>query len=306
MSNSRSVRDALHIARQHYEGGGWVPDWLSGLFSSEPKTPPDPKTVTYPDASESMRHMPTDKDMEDARKYGQYYGTPLDSFINPGQAVSRVINDPLLSADVANNALYNKVPSRLVDQEMADAYLTGALATGNSAISALGYDPRNAVSTRPSKSLALTVRGQYAPSQDAIWWGGEQPSTMAHESFHRGMEKLAQMEAKSPSGLLKENDIKMLNVTAAEPAARALMEKYLGKDVEMKNATKGDIGERQILMSRYFAKDHADALDRAEKAAAYHYAKKTPRGPRASGGSVVDHALVLTSKKAASRRGRPE
>jgi hypothetical protein len=114
------------------------------------------------------------------------------------------------------------------------------------------------------------------------------------------------MEAKSPSGFLKENDINMLNKTAAESAARALMEKYLGKDVEMKNATKGDIGERQILMSRYFAQDHAGALDRAEKAAAYHYAKKTPRGPRASGGSVVDHALVLTSKKAASRRGRPE
>jgi hypothetical protein len=55
------------------------------------------------------------------------------------------------------------------------------------------------------------------------------------------MEKLAQMEAKSPSGFLKENDIKMLNVTAAESAARALMEKYLGKDVEMKNGGKAKL-----------------------------------------------------------------
>lgn len=241
-------------------------DWLMG----------DPKTVTY--------DMPKNTDYPDqaavdrGRLYDLTYGQPAGGILyrepgkEPNQRLSQVPSDVFAQA-------YNRGIKVTPDQAMKplssqtqDELYKAWLASQNSAIAALGFDPYR-MTVSPEKGKDLSVAGMYNPKNDAIWaYLGNEPSAPVHESIHRGFKMLRDAGLEAP----KEGSKTLYpGMDGEEMMTRMLMERLFpgieGGDKQAKQA-------RDALKA--FPKDNNAYIDRMEKAASELIAKRTPRGPR--------------------------
>ncbi len=151
-----------------------------------------------------------------------------------------------------------------VDKETSDNLYKGWLASKQSAVAGLGFDPHNMVVSPPSKTQ-LNVGGLYTSGSDKMWFDQQRyPEAMVHESMHRGIEQLRNAGT-LPPGIDRNRE---------ELLVRALMQKNFG-DLERNK--------------KYSAVDQIDAskplmydpdIYNIENAAADLYAKRKPGGPR--------------------------
>ncbi len=149
-----------------------------------------------------------------------------------------------------------------------DYYARAALAANRSAIATLGYDPsRAAVDTEMKKG---NIGGAYSPSKDAIYAGAEDPSSIVHESIHRGLQKIRQdPEVKKEISRIPE-----------EMIVRFLMAKVMG-DPEKEGGTIDKLERSNALrMMELPLVSHDKTVDSIEKAAQNVIARQRPMGPR--------------------------
>jgi len=300
-----SISEALRLARKRYADGGGADEivnvapptplgFFDRLFGKE-------QPVSYGRATPDQS-WPSEDKLATSRKYDQTYGNP----VAPTLAEGAMIDRPSFAQAQKRYLSKSDTPDlQPVDQEQKDRLETAWLAANKTALGSLGFDPRNIAST-PATKGATTIAGFYKPETDKIWYNEKYPSTIIHESLHRGIQELKD-SGKLPEWFRPSNE---------ETFIRGMMLKHFG-NIEM---NRGEVGNKQIeyaqnLMNpkmshgQVWATNHGksfpDMLAELESLAAKHLYEKQPRGPRAKGGSVVKQAVVLASKLANRQRGRP-
>jgi type IV secretory pathway VirB10-like protein len=257
------------------------------------------------------RRMPNEEEVALGQRVGAAYGTPVDGFTRPGAKMHTTADLPE-AVRYVNDAMFGrgdltKTPVRTVDQPHADQMMQMHLATQQSPLAALGFDPHRMVHhtmpgqapmpaqampdtaplppprppelgpgngaeappAEPQKKQNFTMGGLYDPRIDMMWTDGQANSGM-HESMHRGFMKL-RAAGKLPAGITEEM------------AVRALMERSFGEGVEIE--PHANEGNKQIMQSRGMFGAKApqasqNILTQLEAAAAELIAQERPRGPR--------------------------
>jgi hypothetical protein len=172
--------------------------------------------------------------------------------------------------------------------QTADIYGQAQLGVLRSPIAALGFDPRAAaLDTKTGKEVSLA--GIYSPKSDNLYANVAFPSTLVHESVHRGLEKLRGAGVLTPA--LEKR------LPEEEMIVRFIMSSEMG-DPEKEHGANGSKQRNQSLME--FGRDlkdpkapgewlvpsaktqaaHLDALKELTDKAAAYYAKQRPGGPR--------------------------
>lgn len=235
-------------------------NWMEQLFGSAPKN-------VMVDVPKRAVGWTTPDELMAAKKYDTSYGDPSAGFFRPG-ARMRMPRDFMEMRAAFNNDMAGKLGLQPIDQAMSDRLYSAWLAAQNSPVAAIGFDPRTMITAPPSVAgdRQLTLGGAYTPSKDEILTTGQYDSTLAHESIHRGMQKLRE------AGLFPSS----AKSYSEEMLTRALMQKYFG-GVEK---GRGEAGDKQVtdaasLLSNSYG---LKALTDIESAAAQLYASRRPRG----------------------------
>ena len=155
---------------------------------------------------------------------------------------------------------YNKILQQVreeSDPDRRDYMMRAYIASQRSAIAASGFDPsRTIVSSDDPEKLKYSVAGLYAPhlltlegsrGKDidviaALRAKNVDPSTVVHESMHRGIEQLIRKKYRDDADLVRaeggiptpNEDLERAKVGEQEDIVRALMQKYYG-NVENQN-----------------------------------------------------------------------
>lgn len=157
--------------------------------------------------------------------------------------------------------------------DVADLYMTNALASGRSGIASLGFDPRRtAVDRLPGRS---NYGGLYRDSTDTLWSRAESPTSLTHESIHRGFKRM------KDAG---NQDAKYLDYMENEGSVRRIMQQRMGDPERPPDGlVLPDYEAMQIMYDPVrspSASTRQRNLDRMERAAAEMIAKRRDRGPR--------------------------
>jgi hypothetical protein len=207
---------------------------------------------------------PSADDVAFARKNDATYGDPSAGFLTGKGNVPQMDIQTipfLLRGGSGIGAGASRAP---VDKETSDNLYKGWLASKQSAVAGLGFDPHNMVVSPPS-TTQLNVGGLYTPGSDNMWFDQQRyPEAAVHESMHRGIQQLRDAGTLPPG----------IDHSREELLVRALMQRNFG-DLERNR--------------KYSAKDQIDAskplmsdpdIFTIENAAADLYAKRKPGGPR--------------------------
>jgi hypothetical protein len=289
MKRPTSISEALRLARKRYADGGGTDEivnlapptplgFLDRIFGKE-------QPVSYGRATPDQS-WPSEADLATSRKYDQTYGNKFAPTVTEGAMIDRPSFAQAQKLYLSKSDTPNLQP---VDQEQKDRLETAWLAANKTALGSLGFDPRHIAST-PATKEATTVAGFYKPENDKIWYNEKYPSTIIHESLHRGIQELK--DAGKLPDWLKSN--------MEETLVRGMMLKHLG-NIEM---GRGETGNKQIQYAQnlmeprmshgaVWATNHGKSfpnmLTELESLAARHLYEKQPRGPRA----VVDELRQL-------------
>jgi hypothetical protein len=225
----------------------------------ERKLPPN--KIFFPEVEQKY---PGKEDVELARKYQTQYGNPLSGHFEEGSK-GRTVSEEL-APRVLNGGLYNSVPYVARTKEQADILMQAQIAANRSPIAALGYDPRELLTT-PYEKAEFNISGtteSKAPYQ--IWAHERYPDTIVHEAMHRGLRKM------------EENGFKLPDDVDEETFVRALKVRYFG-DIEKGH---GELGDKQVSegKSALYKGKYSKLIDEMEAKAAGLIARMHPRGPR--------------------------
>lgn len=190
-----------------------------------------------PDRLRDIRGYPTKEEVDFAKKYDYFYGTPTDAYVK-GTGVAQKATDEEYLKYYNNPFMGNKfsAPRSVVPEHVADQFAAAHLAANRSPLAALGFDPR--VMNYVDAEKLYTISG-YTPSEyqgpnyysnqplvtgkgkgakttniptekgaaDRIFYVSNYPSkteittTPTHESIHRGIGKVAsRYPGMTPSG----------------------------------------------------------------------------------------------------------
>lgn len=157
--------------------------------------------------------------------------------------------------------------------KIATLYAQGALAANRSAIALMGFDPTQ---TDLSVGVGKTnIAGAFDPTSGKIWMNaeteGRAPSTIVHESIHKGLAKL--------KSLAPEAKEIMKRLPNEELVVRYMMATKMGNPEE----GTGDISDKQrksALALFDIDKRYVKDLERLEELAAEARQTQRPRGPR--------------------------
>jgi len=243
-------------------------EMVAALFGGgkEPKAP----AVTH--AASQPQGYPSSEDVAFARKQDYSYGQPWAREFS-GDTFRRFNSDwnkpPYESERMPDNE-YKARP------ELRDYHAKAALASQNSALATLGYDPNRLATDvdTPLSKYRVSVTGLYHPKSDTMYANVDKPSTAVHESIHRGVKKLRD----TPHWDRRFSDLGEENVV------RWLMHQRVG-DAEQQEGI-GSLGQQDIDQAkRSFTNEHwgesrRKTLADMEAAAAKYLAEKRPMGPR--------------------------
>lgn len=228
------------------------------------------KGTTFP--ADPVTHYPSHDDADFARKYDYSYGQPYAPYFTGDKATllsSSPNKTPMDTVDVSGRNFKN------LGIGNDDYYTRAALATNNSALAGLGFDPSHTAADFIRDPKMVNILGTYAPKTDQIYANARDPSTIVHESIHRGMRKLED----SPQWKPEFGDITH-NAALNEAAVRHLMMNKMGNP-EAENL--GSVGKHQQDFAEAMFDGYSryqKLLDAMENAASNHIANKHPMGPR--------------------------
>jgi len=270
---------------------------LIGGSSAPPPIPADPVTS-----------YPTPEDAAYARKYGFGYGTGNEPYIQ-GDVARVVGGDKVTGYDVTSSGkgktkqqvvtpikafvpqsgagLYDSEAAVLansdqtsrnldltdptnaaVKQDMGTMMAQAALAANRIPVAHLGFDPGHAAID--TKITDPTLGGVYSPSNDSMYVANSSPSSLVHESIHRGMAKLKQDPALAE--LFKK-------LPSEELVVRYLMATQAG-DPEKGQGAAGDKQRASAMYVLGQSGMYKRELEQLNRAAENAYAARRPGGPR--------------------------
>jgi hypothetical protein len=236
--------------------------------------------------AEPLSSYPTPEDAAYARKYDFGYGTGNEPYIQGN--VARVVGEQRgpnfvpgtvrgMSTGEATSTAGSDEASRNLDLKTPDTYpihdtlgtqlAQAALAANRSPMATLGFDPsRAAIDVRIQNP---TVAGAYAPKTDNMYIaaGAKDPSTIVHESMHRGIRQLR--ENPELRGLFDR-------LPSEELIVRYLMATQAG-DPEKGGGT---IDQQQRDSALKLMPHYGTSMERLNRAAEDAYARRRPGGPR--------------------------
>jgi len=225
---------------------------------------------------EPRTDYPSSEDVRMADKYDSTYGDN-----SARQLGIESLTPTMSSKDIVrlfNNMKggddHNKVLQQVraeSDPDRRDYMMRSYIASQRAAIAAIGFDPSRAiVSSDNPENIRYDTAGKYRPhtlteegkrekdidmtmvlrSQDT------DPSTMTHESMHRGIEQLIRKKDQEDATLVREKggiptlneDLKRAGSGEQEDIVRALMQKYYG-DIETQgrhNSTLVESGSKYL------------------------------------------------------------
>lgn len=235
-----------------------------------------------------LSNYPTPEDAMFARQSGFDYGTPLEAYTQGNAA--RVIGQPgrtgftpgsvlglgLREAagagrneNLARNLDLTDPANAAVKESIGTLLAQASLAANRVPVAALGFDP--SIAALDTRLKNVNVAGAYSPDQDSMFamTGSQDPSTIVHESAHRGMKQLRADPA------LK--DI-FKALPSEEYVVRYLMAKQAG-DPEKGGGEAGD-KQREFALKLLGSGHYTSALEKLDRAAQDAIAKRRPGGPR--------------------------
>jgi len=232
---------------------------LTGDLVGDRKLPPN--KIFFPEVEQKY---PGKEDVELARKYQTQYGNPLSGHFEEGSK-GRTVSESF-APRVLSGGLYNNVPYVARTKEQSDILMQAQIAANRSPIAALGYDPRELLTT-PYEKAKFNFSGSTEDKAPYQMWAHERyPDTIVHEAMHRGLRKM------------EENGFKLPENVNEETFVRALKYRYFG-DVEM---GRGELGDEQVREGRdsLLFRKYSKLIDEMEAKAAGLVAQMHPRGPR--------------------------
>ena len=257
-------------------------EMVAALFGS--KEPLGPPTVRYP--TNPPQAYPTAEDVTFARKQDYSYGQPWAREFG-GHNMRVLTSDPNAKEPHETSRIPLEHEPRIFKAmpELWDVHAKAALASQNSALAQLGYDPNVVALDVARDPERVNILGRYRrggpENLDDIYSNARTPATLAHESLHRGIAKLQE----SPHWKKEFDTYRPRSTVPHELAVRWLMAKKMG-DPE-KEPIHGQMTDRsQRVVALDLFDDHTGGparrktLDEMEAAAAKYLAEKRPRGPR--------------------------
>jgi hypothetical protein len=230
---------------------------------------------------------PTNADAQFAKQQDYSYGQPWASEFND-QIYRVLIGDPnakaLSSATIPGDKLKSYLqkkssspgaPPELTQNPLQDYYARAALASQNSGLALLGFNPSKSSIDVTRSPANVNMLGFYAPKNDELYANALRADPIVHESIHRGIELLShQPEWKPEFDTFKDSDNQ-------EMLVRELMKQRMGAP-EMHGA----IADQQMSQAKTMFETGSNSshnqqlLEAIDKAAADYLARKHPMGPR--------------------------
>lgn len=250
--------------------GNTAPPPVSGEVS--------PKRPAAQAAAQPTRY-PTSEDVAFARQHDYSYGQPWAPEFQ-GNAYRLLAGDPnespLQTMGISADRLRSKAATKEIPSEFNDYYAKAALAVQNSGLALLGFDPSRVAADVTRDPKRVNILGTYNRKTDEIYANARDPSTIVHESIHRGIQKLKESPFWKP-------EFEEVGRSNNESAVRWLMQLRMG-DPESEN--EGSVNQKQVKTAKWVFKDSRDAvrlsrlLDEMDYAASQYMAAKRPGGPR--------------------------
>lgn len=223
-----------------YADGGTVGGPVGALLGSARKAadwafgerPPDPMRSW--DMDPLPAEYPTDEDAREQRLYNIRHGDPRNNITNETRMSLEEIPPGQLARDVNNRRVYEQ-PSQPepIGWDRADRMMRGKVAADQSAVGALGFDPD--VTSYTSRGN-LSWAGEHDPATGRVWYDAAYPSSVVHESVHRGHGVVE----RDPEGSALMDS---LSNYGHEMATRSEMQRRFG-DIEARESS-GAAGRKQ-------------------------------------------------------------
>lgn len=197
-------------------GLGDVLNWLRG---------PQPTPSLGLEKAPPLQSYPSQYDADYARNYGFGDNSTNEDYLNNNKAQILGVNlklkepskkgaveskmfVPMSGADVPHNTL--TVPTGAVDLnqrpdlqgDVRNMMMQAALAANRSPIAAMGFDPARANVDVAIKNPSLG--GLYNPNNDGMYTTKAFPSSILHESTHRGIERLREKYPEQANPILNK------------------------------------------------------------------------------------------------------
>lgn len=234
-----------------------------------------------------MARYPNSEDVDFARQYGHFDRDPRSEYLN-NQKYRLLSGDmlPWYNGERTKLPATEYRPAALAEPTrhgMQDYYARGALASKRSALAALGFDPSVVAADTGPQPLLQQGKDRFrlagATMGDDIYANTSSPSTLMHESIHRGVDRLRGTPFWK-SHFDRYDAAK--NYDNNELVPRYLMATRLG-DTEQNNAP---LREKALYHfdKALDSKRNKQTLEDMEMAASRYMASRNPRGPRARGG----------------------
>lgn len=228
----------------------------------------------------ALLNYPTSEDAQFAKKQDWSYGQPYAPYFEGKQfnvfTGNHPFDDPI---KMMNTGLGRR--SQGVAPALDDYYAKAALAANRSPLAALGFDPsRTALDLNERKAQARSgdniyaLGGVYNPGTDEAYASITSPSSIVHESIHRGIQKLNESpywNKNWPDSGGEQHDLNELVVRRLMQTKAGDPETYAGnkqRETAMEHFGNTNFPFRQKM------------IDDMEAAAALLIAKRKPGGPR--------------------------
>ena len=235
---------------------------MSALDAFRSKTP----TI----AGDQTPRWPNQSDVTLAEKYNYTYGDRADAVVGPNGRIKTTDNRTAMRELNRDDGPEFGDKTKPISREQSDIFMAAKLAADKSPVAALGMDLTKLHYSPPGSGPSLTARGAFNPQKDVKWADSENPSTIVHESIHRGMNELRKA---------KPDDFqKIAGEWKEEILTRALMLKYYG-DVELAGMDETII-QKQINPARKVLEKAPDVLEKLERLAQEEIKNRKPMGPR--------------------------
>jgi hypothetical protein len=227
-----------------------------------------------------LNRYPSTDDAQYAIQQGFGYGTGNEPYIQGQRA--QMYNWPMVGdlGDViaAPSSNVDLTQFKNIDQlnKVKTLMAQGALAANRSAIATLGFDPQQA--NLQTKLGDTNIAGATDPETGRMFVNvreGREPSTIVHESIHRGLNQL--QTNPEAADLMKQ-------LPNQEMIVRYVMDKTMGNP-EQGTGEAAD-AQREKSLRYFFGENAPDGfdnrkrLDRLEEIAANMHKDRRPGGPR--------------------------
>lgn len=225
---------------QHEDIGEQKTSWMDSIKNAIFGAP---KSQYLGDASK-MQSYPTAEEGQAALAAGIDYDKRQGADVRAG--MTRDATGLHLRQDIQGDidALAEALTKLRAKPNAQSAQLLGQaiVAVNRNPISALGFDPSKIAIEHSGHEMSTA--GFYAHEQDVIWMGSATPSTITHESTHRGLQQLRD------AGVLDQEEKDFLRAHE-ESAVRWIMMRDMGNPEQ----GRGPLGDRDIAAAKYIFQD---------------------------------------------------